>query len=160
MGSRWLFCWGYLSREDSQCAIQNLPPLALPGPLPATEPPAELELSRRGRCRQEAPRTLPPHPGDSSWRSGLARRQGVSETAGAQVVFAKRLINRPGIVPTSHGVPAGFPSPGVLSGTSPVITASPLCPGPFSKPGNCPSLGTTHHSKACWLRPPPPWLLG
>lgn len=45
-----------------------------------------------------------PFLGDGSWRSGLARRKGVSETAGAQIGFAKRLITRPGIVPTSHMV--------------------------------------------------------
>lgn len=56
----------------------------------------------------------------------MARRQGVSETAGAQIGFAKCLITRAfGIVPTSHtGIPAGLSSPGVLSRTSPVITAS------------------------------------
>lgn len=62
--------------------------------------------------------------GDGFWRSGLAKRQGVSETAGAQIGFAKCLITGPGIVPTIHM--------GVLSRTSPVITASPFCPGPFS----------------------------
>lgn len=57
----------------------------------------------------------------------------MSETAGAQVGFAKCLITRPGVVPTSHmGVLGSFPSPGVLSRTSPLIAASPFCPGPFS----------------------------
>lgn len=38
---------------------------------------------------------------DGSWRRGLARRKGVSETAGAQVGFAKCLITGAGMVPTS-----------------------------------------------------------
>lgn len=79
----------------------------------------------------------------------MARRQGVSETDGAQVGFAKCLITRPGIVPTSYtGVLASFPLPGVSSRTSPIITASPSCPWTLlSRPGRRPSLGTTHHSK-------------
>lgn len=40
----------------------------------------------------------------------MARKQGVSETAGAQVGLAKCLITRAGIVPTSHaGVLGSFP---------------------------------------------------
>lgn len=98
-----------------------------------------------------------PFLGDGSWRSGLARRKGVSETAGAQIGFAKRLITRPGIVPTKpHGILADFPSPGVLSRTSPVITAWPFCPWTLlSRPGRCPSLGTTHHSLSLPAVPSP-----
>lgn len=109
--------------------------------------------------RHEGSEHLPPHHRDGSRlsRSGLARRQGVRETARAQVVFAKRLINRPGIVPTSHTVFSRLPSPAVLSRTSPVITASPLCPWTLlCRPGRCPSLGTTRHSLSQRLCPPHP----
>lgn len=107
----------------------------------------------------EAQSTFLPTIGDGSRlsRSSLARRQGVRETARAQVVFAKRLINRPGIVPRSHTVFSRLPSPAVLSRTSPVITASPLCPWTLlCRPGRCPSLGTRRHSLSQRLCPPHP----
>ena len=109
-GGRWPLAGADLSgRGQSMCNTE--PSLSWHRPLhstPSPEAPTELPAG----ALQE---TLPslggaergpflPHPRDRSWRSSLARRQGVSETAGAQVVFAKHLINRPGIVPTSHTV--------------------------------------------------------
>lgn len=45
-----------------------------------------------------------------SLRIGLAGRQGVSATTGAQVGFAKRLITKPRFVPTKpHGCPSELP---------------------------------------------------
>lgn len=91
---------------DSQCAIQSLPSLTLPGPLPSpthqqSSPSSQRDATSTGRLRGP----FLPFLGDGSWRSGLARRKGVSETQpGAQSGFAKRLITRPGIVPASHVV--------------------------------------------------------
>lgn len=61
-----------------------------------------------------------------SLRIGLARREGVSATTGAQVGFAKRLITKPGFVPTKpHGCPSELPFTCLGLGVS-LITASPL----------------------------------
>lgn len=81
---------------------RTFPPPTLPGPPPSPEAPAELpELSRRCHHHREARGPRLSILRDGSWRSGLARRKGVSETAGAQVGFAKRLITGSGMVPTS-----------------------------------------------------------
>lgn len=90
---------------DSQCAIQNFPSRHSPVHCHLQNH-QQSSLSSQGDATIIETLRGPflPILGDGSWRSSLARRKGVSETAGAQVGFAKRLITRPGIVPTSHMV--------------------------------------------------------
>lgn len=143
---------------DSQCAIQSLPSLTLPGPLPSpthqqSSPSSQRDATSTGRLRGP----FLPFLGDGSWRSGLARRKGVSETQpGAQWVCQTSNYQARNSASKPRGVPADFPSPGVLSRTSPVITASPFCPWTLlSRPGRCPSLGTTRHSVSLPAPPSP-----
>lgn len=96
----------------------------------------------------------------SPW-SGLARRQGVRETARAQVVFAKCLINRPGIVPTSHTVfsPASFTWCLEQDVSCNYCLASlPLDPSLQTREVSLPRNHTSLLVPAAL--PSPPWLLG
>lgn len=148
-----------MSRRGSQCAIL----LNLPSPhTPAhcrLRPPAGSLSSTGVAVTTGLPQGpfLPPQPWREMsvfWRIGLARRQGVSATTRTQVGFAKRLITKPGLVPTKpRGCPSELPLPDVLSRASPVITASPFCPGPFS-----PDQGGTPSSEP-HTTPKPGWVL-
>lgn len=90
---------------DGQVQYGTLGPPTLPG-TPASPEPAVGLPGLRGR----APFLHWQPPGPRS--SGTAGRQGVRETAGTQVGFAKRLITRPGIVPTKPpGCPSQLPLP-------------------------------------------------
>lgn len=69
----------------------------------------------------------------------MVRRQGVSAMAGTFWVCSNYQAE---VVPTKpRGVLDSFPSPGVLSRASPVITASPFCPWTLlSRLGSIPPL--------------------
>lgn len=150
-GSRWLFGRGSLVQRGP-CAIRNLPPPTLPD---STVPrgPAELRGPRKGCTSPGRLRTFLPTIRDGSLgspRSGLARRQGVREAARAQVVFAKCLRNRPGIVPASRtGSRRLPPSPGVSAGRLLSLSPRVSAPGPFcsaDRPTREASLPQSHTS--------------
>lgn len=132
-------------------------------PLPALPAPPHLqkhrqgsrpELSRRHTRRWEVQRQDLSSPSLETALGGAARRRGVSETARAQVAFAKHLINRPGIVPTSHTVfePASLHWSLEQDGSCNYCLA--ILPRTLlSRPGRCPSLRATQHSTSP-LAPP------
>lgn len=159
-GSRWPLRWGRLVQEgQSACNTEpslswhhfSTPPPGAPAGLPAgavQETPPALGGADTG--------PLLPILGDSSWRSSLARRRGVSETAGAQVASAKHLINRPGIVPTSRTVsePASLHRSPEQDDSCNYCLAT-LTRTLLSRPGRCPSLRATQHSTSLPAPPSP-----
>lgn len=162
-GSQWPLGRGRLIQEGTvNVQYRPFPLLAPLAPPPSPEAPVGLPAG----AVQETPPSLGgtetgpflPIPGDSSRRSSLARRRGVSETAGAQVAFAKHLINRPGIVPTSHTVfkPASLHR-SLEQDDSCNYCLAILPRTLLSRPGRGPSLGATQHSTSL-LAPPSPTL--
>lgn len=156
-----------LGRPCPEGTVCNTEPssLTLPGTTVSRGPggaPGAPEGMRRHGEAQDLPR---PTIGDvslGSRQSGLARRQGVRETAGAQVVFAKCLINRPGIVPTSRTVfsPASSFTWCLEQDVSCnyCLASLPLDP---SLPTREVSLPRNHTSLLVPAAlPSPPWLLG
>lgn len=140
-----------LSGRDNQSAIWNLPSLT------DTSQGSTINRLPAGPLSLLKDPSSPPSEMLDSCKMGLSRRQGVRGTAGAQFGLAKHLITRPGLVPAKlHGCPSQLLFTWCLGRASPIITASPFYPGPFSpNQGGGPPSEPPITPGPCWAPPFP-----